>query len=330
MISLDELQIEKRPKLVYFATNDFIIYKDGPYLYHNSCDDENLNTFKLPIDHKHYQCLDMVDAVMLLFAGKSIAVIDKSGNLPINHDLDQRKIGRVITKLFPSNDYNSVVFGTKLFDRIQFVNYDFMDHKRISQTSSWNMTNITDITSYKNDLFAILDNAFVVCCGMDSGETKWTRFESGRVNPKILIHNDTAFYTCQNMLKSSLGASVESTRIPLVKIHSLQSIHNGKLYFTANKGASLCCYDLATKTLVWEIPGNLPIKETLVTQGKYKGRTYDIMLLRMENHLGIVNLSLGKTIHYRKILHISRIRETGNYILIHKHPNETEIIPGVL
>ncbi len=328
-----ESGIESREHLVFFATNEFIIYKNGLTMEMASCNGEVISTVSLPGDHKQYECLDLDDAVLFLFAGKTIAIIDKYGHEPIKYDLDIYKIGRVINPPLMADDPNRIIIVTRLLERIQIINYDFLDRKRINQTSSWDMSRVNDIIVNKSvhsgESYALIDNSFIVSCNIFTGETLWTRFETGHIADKLIFYKNHLLYTSQNILKKSKNGKVDNIRIPLVRIHNLEQILGDNLYFSSNEGKNLCSYSLKESKLKWEIFGNLPIQETMLTKGSDNKRTYDVMLVRTRNHLGVINLTLGKVVANIRVKNIKRIRETGDHILIHKYGQETSMIPGL-
>ncbi len=328
ILNLDKLDRVARAHLIYFATHDFILYKDRSFLMQVSCDEQLLKRTSLPKDSKSYECLEIGDAVILVLAGKEIMIVDKEGRATSKYDLNHQKIGRCVTRLFHAEN-NQIIFGTKYPNRIQFLKYDFVNQSRVCQTMSWEMSRVNHLTMHNHMLYALLDNAFIVCCDMSTGETLWTKFEAGFIHKNLIVYNDNLLYACQNILKIANGKEVENVSIPLARIHSLEHVIGDNLYFTSNEGKNICCYDLKGRRLKWEILGNLEIKESIIVPGRHEGRMYDMMVVRTKDSMGIVNLTVGKTVQFLKSPAISRIRVTGDHLLIHSHADHTEMIPGL-
>ncbi len=328
LLDLQNIELETRDDIVFFASHECIAYRDKFTIVLRSCDGTMISVVKLPGDHKKYECIDLDDSILLLFGGKHIVIFDKYEHTPIEYGFEVHRLGRIITKPLLL-DENKIIVGTKLMDRIQFLIYDFMARSRVRQTASWNMSRINSLTLSHNKLYALLDNAYLVGINSDTGQTIWTRFETGRISDTILTYKKELLYTSQNILKRAKNKKVNNIRIPLVRIHNLEQIVGDKLYFTANKGKNICCYDLRDNKLIWEIYGNAVIQETILAKGIDNNKTHDVMLIRSQNALNIVNLTLGQTVKTLKIKDIARIRQTDNHILIHKYQQNTDMIAGV-
>ncbi len=296
---------------------------------HVSCDETLLSKINLPKDCKSYEFLELDGIIILMMSGKEILIINKSGYMPQRYDMNSYKIGRCVTKLFDVGN-NQMVFGTKYPNRIQFLSYNYIEQTRVCQTMSWKMARVNHVIMDGNILYALLDNAFIVCCDMSTGETLWTRFEAGFIHKNLIIYKNKLIYACQNILKIvDEDSNVENIQIPLVRIHSMEHLIGENLYFTSNEGKNICCYNLKSRKLRWEILGNLEIKESIMTRGLYEDRVYDIMIVRAKDSVGTINVVLGKSISFLKTPAVSRIRETGDHILVHTHADHTEMIPGL-
>ncbi len=328
VINLSKLELEPRQQSIFYATHGFIVYKDRLSLHLADCEGEILNSLRCPPDHRLFECIDLDDAVLFIFAGKQSLVLDKSGNEPIERAMAVEKIGRCVTPLFPSNDPFGVIFGTHIAGNIQFINYDFMGGKRLLQTSSWKMQKISHLAVYKDVIYGLLDNVFLVSCSAITGETFWTRFETGQIAPNLIPHEGGLFYACQGVLKHLENGKSSLTRIPLARVHSLEHKSGDNLYLTSNEGKHLCCYDVKNRELAWEITGQLPIQETLVVQGKRRGRLCEVMAVRTKDHFSLVDLSRGATIYHALSVGIHRIRQTEDHILIHKFHGPTDLLAG--
>ena len=329
IINLSKIELEPRQQSVFYATHKFIVYKDHLSLHLANCEGKILNSLRCPPDHRLFECIDLDDAVLFIFAGKQSLVLDKSGNEPIERAMAVEKIGRSVTPLLPSNDPFGVILGTRIAGNIQFINYDFMGGHRLMQTASWKMEKISHLCVRYDTVYGLLDNVFLVSCSAMTGETFWTRFETGQIAPKLIPYEEGLFYACQGVLKRLEDGKSSITRIPLARVYSLEYKAGDDLYLTSNEGKHLCCYNLKDNELSWEITGQLPIQETLVVQGKRRGRLYDIMAIRTKDHFSLVDLSRGTTIYHALSVGIHRIRQTEDHILIHKFHGPTDLLAGI-
>lgn len=327
-INTDEIKINERPEHIFYATHDIIIYQDGLSIVLGSRDsDEILTAVNSSYDYTNYECVDLGDSVLIMFDHKSLVLIDKNGMKPISYMLDEHKIGNCLTRPFLSNNPNRIIFGTKLHDRLQFVNFDFMEQKRVTQSSSWKMSRITDLHVNGMMLYATLDNSFLVCCDMTTGETLWTRFETGKIGSGLITYGDHLYYCCQGILKKTDGKTAEVIRIPFIKPVDIVGQYGKFLFFTNKKGNSLCQYNLDERTFTWEIFGSLPIKEVVTVFGV--DHNSHIMFLRTSDYISIVDTDRGQALSNIKIKKARRMRLTEDHILVHKHGGGTMLIPGL-
>lgn len=330
VINLEQLGTEVRKQPVFYASHEHIVYKEGQYLVFANCSEEIISRVNCPANARQYEFLDLGDALLFVFGGKDFVLFDKFGEQPISDRFDVSVWGRIITKLYPSHHKNAVIFGTKLQDKIQFINYNFINNKRISQSTSWKIHKIDDVVVKDGVLYAILDSSFLNACKVETCETLWTRFEYSIIKPKIIPYKRGLLYTCQNTLKYTEGKTSTLTKIPLVYISKLIGIRNNHLFFISNQNKNVCAYNLVDKKLVWEITGNNPILETLLAKGKSHYDIDDILLARTKDELSIVNLSRGRSTHCFKLPNVYRMRQTGDHILVHKYDQQTDMLPGII
>lgn len=327
-IDPNDIKIDERPEHIFYATNDIIIYQDGLKILLGSCENaEILSTVHAPFDHTNYEYVDLDDSVLMILDHKFLVLIDKNGMLPISHILDEHKTGICFTKPFLSNHSNRIIFGTKLHDRLQFVNFDFMERQRVTQSSSWKMSRITDLYLDGTILYATLDNSFLVCCDMTTGETLWTRFETGKIGKGLIHYDGYLYYCCQGTLKKTNGDSAETIRIPFIKPTSIVEQYGKFLFFTNKNGNTLCQFDLEEHKLTWEVFGSHPILETVTTTGLSHGS--HIMFLRTSDYISVVDTDRGHAISNIKTQKARRMRLTEDHIMIHNYDGGTMLIPGL-
>ncbi len=324
-INLKEITTDDRNEYILHATHEFIAYTERNHLILASCSGEKIAEIRIPANRNDYQSLETDDNLIFIFAGTSIVIFDKSGMDPMMLKLDPSKTGKCITKIFTSNDQNKIIFGTSLLNQVQFVNYDFVDEKRISQTASWKMSNITNIFLDKLILYAVLDGSIIVCCDMSTGETLWTRFETGRINRGIFPINGKLYYTCQGLLKYTDGDKTEAMRIPQTQVQTLEAATGNMIYFTANKGNNVCQYNISSSTKNWEVFGQRPVEESVLIKSTKKE---DVLLVRTENNIAVLNLVSGKAVSNIKISRPCRLVETHDHVIVQKENGSSVLLPG--
>lgn len=326
IIDLRCLGLENREHDVAYACSDFIIYKHKGKIYCDDCSGKTIASIDCPFETQSIQHCTSGKDIVLMIAGKEAII--KTGNTLSHQHIPFQRTGIVVTQLV-SPKTNQIVFGSVLRGRIQFVNYDYKSQIRIAQTASWAMEDITDFNWSNNHFFVVLDRSYVIACKYDTCEAEWQRLEPGQINGKVLPYEDRIIYACERNLKVvDQKGNAETIKIPLIKIHHIEYIIGDLLYFTCQEGKHLCCYDLRKKHIVWEIPGTLSIHESLSIKGRDDTGVYDVLILRLDNHIAIVNLNKGKSLYYIKISGVNRIRCTGDHILIHKVGGYTTLLPG--
>lgn len=325
-LDLKNLHTDNRNEFVLFATHNFLLYREKNKLVLASCDGTRLSEIVLPVGSDEYECLDLGDSIFFMFRGQEIVTVDKNGFEPIKHSVSPTKVGIGITECFQASE-NCIIIGTKQADRVQFINYNFMEQQREAQTSFWKVKEVTDIIHDKNTniIYAVLDSSIIVACDMKTGETLWTRFETALVNRGMSVHEGNLFYSCQGLLKKTDGQKTESIRLPLISACSIEHGSGQSLYIT-NECKSLCRYDINSRILVWEIHGQQEIKNSLAARSQDGS---EILLLQTKEYIGIVNLTSGTSESFIRTPNILKMRITGDHLLIQKTNNMTILVPGI-
>ena len=325
-LNIDNLQTEDHSELIFYATHEILVYRQSNRIVLAQISGNILSEVKAPVDNAKYEFLDLGDAVLFLFNGMSIVLLDKTGTTPEQHSLDCIRIGRSLTRLYSGDDPDRIIFGTVNNKKVQFINYDFMQKQRVAQTASWEVSTITDmIVTEDMLLFAVLDQSTIVACDMRTGETLWTRFETSKIHPGIVYHNGELIYSCQGLFKK-VGTTIEILRIPLISVNSIEHQDSHHVYFTSNENKNLCCYHTPTNKLKWELFGRHPIHESVWT---YNTKKETLLLTRTDEYIGVINLSSAKSESSIRTNNIHRLRKTEDHILIQKDSIGTTLIPGV-
>ena len=325
-INLTNLSPEDRNEAILYITHDIIIYREMNRIVLASCDGSALSEARTPVDFAKYDFLDLGDAVLFMFNGMDLLLMDKMGMVPEQYKLDLVKLGQCVTKLYHGNNSNRIIFGTRKDDRIQFVNYDFMMKQRIAQTASWSASKVTNIHMENMILYAVFDGSIIVACDMETGETLWTRFETAQIGKGLAIQNSDLVYCCQGLLKKVHDNEVSTTRIPLITPFSIEHYDDRRIYFTSNNGKNICSYYSVADRMEWQIYGHRVVQESLTVQSSAQ---HDLLLLRTDNYIAIINLSLGKAESGIRTPNTYRLRKTTDHVLIQKTTGGTTLIPGV-
>jgi len=327
VLDLKNIQFETRDKQVFFATHGFIIYKDMSTIIMADCQGDVMATAPCPRDHRHFEFIDLGDAVLLILSGKVIIVFDKMGNAPITHRVDTEKMGRIITRPYHTTDENCLLFGTRRNNNIQLVNYDFLSHKRVSQSSSWKVRQLSDIIVKDGTAYVLLDSSFLVACDTDTCETKWSRFEPGQINPYLVPYNNSILYSCQGLIRK-LESSVENINVPLSRISSILACINDNIIFTSEDFTNVGSYSLTEKKLLWEIVGSNKILESIIVKGVSGEEVFNVLAMQVGDHFALVNLDLGQSAHYSKASGVYKMRQTGDHLILNQKNYKTDMIAG--
>jgi len=293
----------------------------------SSCDGTELSSVVIPVDFLNCECLDLKDALLFIFSGTEILVLDKNGMTPIKHTLNPTTLGRCASKIyrFPGSD-NQIVFGTQQVNRIQFVNYDFMEQGRVAQTSSWNVSKVTNTLFVDTILYAVLDKSIVVAIDMSTGEVLWTKFETAEIAPGMVVYDKYLLYACHGMIKKTDGQNTIPVRIPLVNVSSILHANEREIYVTASESKNVICYDLMSDKMKWEIFGKDYIHESVMVKSNDNA---DVLAVRTDKYITLIDLSTGKSEYNIKTNNIARIRHTGDHLLIQKTTGSSTLVPGV-
>lgn len=329
LLDLTKIEPENRDHFVFYATHDMVVYKDGRKIIMDDCSGNHITEVDCPPSHKVYESLDIGDALLLVIGGKYLVYLNKTGARSFFEELPISRVGRVLSDTYESNHKNSLLFAGHLHNKVHFINYDFIDKKRVSQSSSWEVGQVNDIQVVDGKIFALMDNAYLICCDASTGETLWTRFETGKIEPRIIPHEGGLIYACQKLIKVYKDTKAEIIRVPLARPDTLECLRGNSLYYTAKEMKHVCCLDLRSKQLIWEITGTEPITKTITVSGKLNSNIYDMMFVQTPNAVTLINLSLGRVHSHFKMVNVQNIRLTGDHILIHKRSDDTVMISGV-
>ena len=325
-LEIHNLETEDRTIPILYATHDFIVYQESNEIVLASCDGTRLSDIVIAVDFHNYECLDLGDALLFMFSGNEILILDKSGMVPVKHKINPA-LGLCVSKvyLFSSLD-NQIIFGTQQTNRIQFVNYDFIGQVRVAQTSSWSAAAVTDSLFVDNILYAVLDKSTLIAVDMSTGELLWTKFETAEIAPGLVTYDKYLLYACHGLLKKTDGHETKSIRIPLTSVSSILHANDREVYATANEGKNVICYSLLPDKLKWEIFGKDQIRDSVLVKSSSND---DVLAVRTDKYVTLINLATGKSEYNIKTNNIARIRKTGDHLLIQKSTRTSTLVPGI-
>lgn len=328
ILNLKNLELIHKRYFVFYASDKMIVYKDGSFLYAQNCENDIIAKIDCPLMYYQYECLSVENGVVLLFSGKTLIYIDLSGNFTID-DIPVYKSGRCLLEIFPSAHKNSIILVGYLHKQIHIMAYDFINKKRLYQTSSWEVSQVNDVYCLDNKIYILMNSSYLVCCDASTGETLWTKFESGKIDPRVFPYDNGIIYLCHNVIKIINNDDIKTIQVPLSRPERLEAIINNKLYYVSNNKTHLCCFNLSTEKLEWELPGARNIIKTITCQGISEHKKYNIMLLQASGIIIVLNLDTGTTNNYFPMSNIYNIKKTDNHILIQKQL-ETHMLAGEL
>ena len=86
IIDLNNIILENRDRMVFFATHDYIAYKDHLYIVLDRCDGSNITRYRLPGDYIKYECFIINKELFFLFVQHFyLLVIGRFKHLLLKH-----------------------------------------------------------------------------------------------------------------------------------------------------------------------------------------------------------------------------------------------------
>lgn len=328
-IDIEKFELEPRNYAIFYSSDDFIVYKQGNLIKVADCDGTIKYGITPPPDWRHFEVIDLDDKVLIIFAGKDVVVLDKYDGNPLSYSLDHHKIGKCTTSIFAGSNPEEIVFGTYIRGGLQVLTYNYMQRSRVCQSASMKMSEFTDFRVYGSKSYSLMDNTYIVCTDILTGETIWKRFETSNIKPKLQMLKNNLIYTCHGAIKQIKDDKVDNLKIPFVKVSSIELVSKNYIYFTCNDNATLMCYDNKKSEVKWEIKNLNPIQQSVHVVGMFAGDTRDLLVTRAADQMSLIDLSTQQVLYRTQSNGISRIRQTGQHILLHKNSNQTDIIAGV-
>lgn len=328
-ISIDKFELEPRNNVVFHASNELVVFKQSNLIKVSDCDGNVKNAIIAPPDWRYFESIEMSDSVVIIFGGRDVVIFSKYNDQPINYKLDIHKIGRCVTPLILGFKQNEIIFGTNNRGGLQTVGFDVYKQNRLYQTATIKMEQFNDLFLHKDHIYSLLDNTYITCSSIETGETIWKRFETSAIKSKLQILKNNLVYSCQGMIKQTPdGKKISNLKIPFCKVSSIEHVSKDRIYFTHNNNKNLMCYNNKESKTEWELPNLTPIKQSVFVNGLFGKAVHELLLIRSDEQFLIIDLTSKQIIYKTTSIGINRIRQVGNHILIHRN-NQTDLIPGV-
>lgn len=327
IINLEALDIANREHFVFYASDTHIIYKNENNITVSNCAGDIIQNNPAPAITKKYEIAYHDDIIALLFENKTLVFMSTDGVEYYHHDISDRQLGKIVTKIHFVN--NNLLFGTAHYSSFQFVLYDRIIGTRISQSLSQQNAFISNIFLGNNAFYVIHDKTLLHCYDLQTCENLWRRFEVGNINGNVLEHDGKILYVHQNKIKiMSAPNSVDTVTVPLKKIDTLLGAIKSDVYFTHNGDKNVGCFNLKTSTVKWDMSGQEKIDDHIFIKGRNKTVIHDILLVRIRDNLGILDITDGRLLYFINIPQMYNMTRTENCVLLHKYDGTTDILPG--
>lgn len=308
MFDISEIKFNDNDNIVFYSRKDTIIYKNIPNIIIN---DKKQYIKELDL-FKHTK----IDNSLLLSFGSDLIIV--------NDDITIIDIKyKPITKIFANN--NTLVFGSILGDMFHYVIYDLLTQTRLCQTQSVKTKTLSSKATDKY-IYSLLSNSQLICYNY-SAEQIWKRFEPQYIIPGLEVYNGNLLYCCNNQIKITDGKNVESINVIDAKLNKFEGLLNNNAIFLCNNKKGLCCFNIATKTLLYEIKvhDQDSINLTLLTKAKYRKNIIDVLLFATKTHFGVVDIIRGSILYFIPMPRIKEIFEFDD-LIVHTYDGKSHIL----
>lgn len=332
MIDLTSIAVDSFDLQVFFASNEFSVYRQGQRLlfekgeYLNCGDALTLADILCPQDIKHFDIFEMPDAFVMLVGGRTSILLDKSGFSPIIHSFDEQRSGRIITRIFPAGE-NCFFAGISSLGRSQFIKYDYVEGIVRLKSQYWQTSTINGLFVDVN-AYAVLNNTFVAALTLDC-ETLWSRFESGVVSTPLVKKGNDLVYVAGKALHFTVDGNVRPSIIPRTTPGKVASISGDVIYVISEDAKTLVAYDSSKDSVLWELSGNSPILESLPIKGKVGRDTVDAMLIRLPEYIASIDLTNGRKMAVYSITDVYQMNKSRDNVILNRRGNRSDVIRGI-
>lgn len=312
MFDIDRLVFTSVPNRIYSSTGDWVVSQNARQMQVSDCSGKVKHIFPTPDDAAGCEFVETSEQFVFVFSGRTMIAISKLTGETKSHSINLSKVGKCITPLAAVG--SNVVFGTKGVNRTQLVLYDPWKEMRVFQTASWKLDEITDFYCVNGNTIAVLNNTLLVNVDMNTGESKFTRFESGRINKSVKPHNGGILYPIQGLLTFFKPPDATRITIPGQRVGTLFDIIDNRVICSSHDQMELICFDLPLKTLAWKTPSSSVIRDVIAI----KTTDGPALVVRLDGYLTIVEFQTGVILRSEKV-ESSHIRLTGKNLILSKN-----------
>ncbi len=112
-----------------------------------------------------------------------------------------------------------------------------------------------------------------------------------------------------------------------VASRGIKGLLNNNAIFLCNNKKGLCCFNIATKTLLYEIKvhDQDTINLTLLTKAKYRKNIIDVLLFATKTHFGVVDIIRGSILYFIPMPRIKEIFEFDD-LIVHTYDGKSHIL----
>lgn len=330
ILDIDNIVIRDEPYVVFFSSDGQVVYKQKNSIVLETEESNILDTAPAPLGYRNFEYASTSSHHVFFFSGRHFLLLDKLGHTQTNgiRSLNPLSDGRCISKIFVAPD-DDLVFAVSARDHIHLVKYNPISEARSTQTSSYKLDRLSDLAVEGQIAYALLDDSFIICADMSTGEVTRTIFEASHVPSKLIVDNGKVAYFTHSILKVITNEGQDKIQFPSMKVHSVEAQGGNRIIVTTHGGTELVCAHMATKEIEWSTTSQSPILESLVVTGQKNGKNKPILIARLAKGISIIDASTGNVIKNVFMDQIYRIRQTDNHILLHKANNTTSIIRGI-
>jgi hypothetical protein len=290
-------------KTVFYSSKNIMIYRsDNGITFQNT-----EKKIDIPLKNNYTVYAEEYKNKTLIISGNSGILVDENGKY---ENIDFKNIVPISKPVIIDD---KLLFVSSMGNLCHFVVYDLIKRKRILQTQSIEFSSIySDIS--KNDFYLLVNNSNLICYDIN-GQIKWKKFDKTKIANGIKYYKGNLIYYAGNQIKIINGENTQTIDIPDIKIDEISVLYNDSLFALCNDKKNICCIDLLSGYLKYEIKTLKPIKNIILTSMNIDNINRKILCFNNDTHIGIIELSVVKTTIYDPIEKIRDIMANKELII---------------
>jgi hypothetical protein len=325
-VDLAKWGLEERDHHVFYATHDYILYKEGQFVRLADCSGQIITEEQCPFDYRQFDCVEFPDCIVLLIGGRHVMMLDKDGMKSVHHEIDVTKYGRIVTGIHATPNEN-IVFGTVANDKCQFIIYDFASGNRVAQSPSWKSNVINALLVSGNLLYGLLSQSFFVACNLKTGENVWKKFETATTKSSIQVIDDRLIYASEGVIKTLRNGKASVTSVPTILPKSVEAVIKERIILTS--GTQVSCFNTRTDHLDWELKTKEPIAESIRVRGKTVNGNVNAIISRSNSQILAIDVDAGRIMQAHQTTGGYKLHASHDHVILNRSNEQTTLIPGV-